>query len=395
MSISKDPSESAAALQADPRWGRIVARDQSADGAFWYSVVTTGIYCRPSCPSRMANPGNVRIHDTLEQARATGARPCKRCNPEGLAWAAGNAALVAKACRLIEQGLAGPDARAPTLGALAEAAEMSPGHFHRLFKASTGLTPKAYAMAHQARLIRETLTRSATVTAAIHDAGFGSDGRFYEQSTGLLGMTPTRFRAGGVNETLRFAVGSCSLGRVLVASSGQGVAAILIGDDPLALQHDLQQRFPRAQLVGGDADHEQRVAQVIGFVEAPGLGLDLPLDVRGTAFQHRVWQALRQIPAGRTTTYREVAEMIGAPTATRAVAGACAANPIGVAIPCHRVVRSDGSLSGYRWGVERKRALLQREAADAAAAEGHERAATATDTEPDSGTVKRRANPAV
>lgn len=382
MHIPKDRSKATAALQADPRWGRIVARDRSADGAFWYSVVTTGIYCRPSCPSRRANPTNVRIHDSLEQARATGARPCKRCNPEGLSLAGGNATLVAKACRSIEQGLADPDARAPTLGELSAAAEMSPGHFHRLFKATTGLTPKAYAMAQQARLVRDKLTRSKTVTSAIHDAGFGSDGRFYEQSTGLLGMTPSQFRAGGADETLRFAVGSCSLGRALVASSDRGVAAILIGDDPQTLLCDLQARFPRARLIGGDADYEQRVAQVIAFVEAPRLGLELPLDVRGTAFQQRVWQALRQIPAGRTATYREVAESIGAPTATRAVAGACAANPIGVAIPCHRVVRSDGSLSGYRWGVERKRALLEREAADAKDA-----------AVPAAATVKPRASP--
>ena len=380
LTMANEQSESTLSVQQDPRWLQIVARDRSADGSFWYSVVTTGIYCRPSCPSRTASPGNVRIHDTQAQVQATGARPCKRCQPEGLSREAGNTALVAKACRLIEQGLAGPHARAPTLDALAEAAQISPGHFHRLFKACTGLTPKAYAMAQQARYVREALSHSATVTEAIHGAGFGSDGRFYAQSTGLLGMTPTRFRAGGVNETLRFAVGSCSLGRVLVASSEQGVAAILIGDEPQALLHDLQDRFPRARLVDGDADYAQRVAQVIGFVEAPGLGLDLPLDVRGTAFQQRVWQALRQIPSGRTTTYREVADMIGAPTATRAVAGACAANPIAVAVPCHRVVRSDGSLSGYRWGVERKRALLEREAAAAGDATGAE-------------TVKRRANP--
>ena len=333
--------------ESDPRWARVVARDKSADGAFWYSVRTTGVYCRPSCPSRTANAANVTLHDSLAAARATGARPCRRCNPEGSSAEAENAALVERACRLIET---------------AEAAELSPGYFHRIFKAQTGLTPKAYAAAHRARRVRAELTRSSTVTEAIYDAGFNSNGRFYETARAVLGMTPTRYRAGGVDEELRFAVGQSSLGAILVASSAKGVASILIGDDPDTLVRDLQDRFPKARLVGGDADYEALVARVVGFVEQPTLGLDLPLDVRGTAFQQRVWQALRDIPAGATATYAEIAQAIGAPKSTRAVAGACAANAIAVAIPCHRVIRNDGALSGYRWGVERKRTLIEREA---------------------------------
>ncbi|MGI4747350.1 MAG: bifunctional DNA-binding transcriptional regulator/O6-methylguanine-DNA methyltransferase Ada, partial [Janthinobacterium lividum] len=324
---------------------------------FWYSVATTGIYCRPSCPSRAASPGHVELHDTLESARATGFRACKRCNPDGLSLDAENAAIVARACRLIEQS-----EEPPSLTELARAVERSAGYFHRLFKTVTGLTPKGYAAGHRAGRVREELGKDRSITGAIYSSGFNSSGRFYEQSAGMLGMTPTRYKAGGKNEELRFAIGQSSFGAILVASSKKGVASILIGDDPNALVQDLQDRFPNARLVGGDRDYEQRVAQVVGFVEAPGLGLDLPLDVRGTAFQQRVWQALREIPAGRTVSYTEIAAHIGSPGSVRAVAGACAANAIAVAIPCHRVVRNDGALSGYAWGVERKRALIAREA---------------------------------
>jgi AraC family transcriptional regulator of adaptative response/methylated-DNA-[protein]-cysteine methyltransferase len=349
-----------APTQDDPRWARIVARDRAADGQFWYSVATTGVYCRPSCPSRTANPRNVDLHDTLQAAQATGFRACKRCKPDGISQDAAHAALVAQACRLIEQSEA-----PPALADLAQAAGLSPGYFHRLFKAATGLTPKAYAAARRAGRVRAQLPKAQSVTEAIYDAGFNSSGRFYAGSTAMLGMTPGRYRAGGTGEALRFAVGQSSLGAILVASSDKGVAAILIGDDPDALVRDLQDRFPKAQLVGADAAYEALVARVVGFVEAPALGLDLPLDVRGTAFQQRVWQALRDVPAGTTATYSQIAHAIGAPKSMRAVAGACAANAIAVAIPCHRVVRNDGALSGYRWGVERKRILIDREAGGA------------------------------
>ncbi|WP_156680648.1 bifunctional DNA-binding transcriptional regulator/O6-methylguanine-DNA methyltransferase Ada [Sphingomonas profundi] len=342
----------------DPRWARIRARDASADGAFWYSVLTTGVYCRPSCASRAANPANVTIHDSLAGARATGARPCRRCDPEGTGAAAMAARIVA-ACKTIETA-----EQPPALAALAAAAGLSPGYFHRLFKARTGLTPRDYAAAHRAARVREELRAADTVTEAINAAGFASHGRFYEGAAAMLGMTPTRYRAGGAAETLRFAVGQCALGAILVAASDKGIAAILIGDDPADLVEDLQDRFPAATLIGDDAGYQALVAQVIGFVEAPATGLDLPLDVRGTAFQQRVWQALRRIPAGRTASYAEIAAAIGAPSAVRAVAGACAANSHAVAIPCHRVVRTDGALSGYRWGVERKRRLLALEAAE-------------------------------
>jgi len=241
-------------------------------------------------------------------------------------------------------------------------ANLSTSYFHRLFKGVTGLTPKDYAEAHQASRVRDGLARGHSVTEAMYDAGFNSSGRFYEKSRNMLGMTPTQYRAGGANEYIRFAVGQSSLGAILVASSDKGVASILIGDDPDELVRDLQDRFPKARLVGGDKEYESMVARVVSFVEAPGIGLNLPLDVRGTAFQRRVWQALQDIPVGQTSSYSEIARRIGAPKSVRAVASACAANHIAVAIPCHRVVRNDGALSGYAWGVERKRELVAREA---------------------------------
>ena len=340
----------------DPRLARIRARDKTADGQFWYSVATTGVYCRPSCPSRTANSANIRFHDSIESARAAGFRPCRRCDPDGPTLEAKQAALVEKACRLIERC-----EEEPVLGDIATAVGLSPSHLHRLFKAHTGLTPKAYAAADRAGRVRNSLATGSSVTQAIYDAGFSSSGRFYAKSSDMLGMTPTRYRTGGVGEEIRFAIGESSLGTILVASSRQGVTAILLGDDPDELIRDLQDRFPKARLIGADRDYEDLVAQVVGLIEAPRIGVDLPLDVRGTAFQQRVWQALRAVPAGTTASYAEIAQRIGAPQSVRAVAGACAANNIAVAIPCHRVVRSDGGLSGYAWGVERKRELLDRE----------------------------------
>ena len=265
-------------------------------------------------------------------------------------------AAVALACRAIEAA-----DEPPPLAELAAGAGMSAYHFHRVFKRVTGVTPKAYAAAHRARRVREALSKRSSVTDALYDAGFNSTGRFYESSGKLLGMTPSAYRDRGVGTHIRFAVGQCTLGSILIAATEKGVCAISLGDDPQALVHELEKRFSRAQLVGADSEFERWVARVVGFVEHPALGLDLPLDIRGTAFQQRVWQALREIPPGSTATYSEIAKRVGAPRAVRAVAGACAANCLAVAIPCHRVVRSDGSLSGYRWGVERKRRLLDRE----------------------------------
>ncbi|MEA2175708.1 MAG: AraC family transcriptional regulator [Blastocatellia bacterium] len=342
---------------SDARWASVVARDPQADGKFFYSVKTTGVYCRPSCASRLARPENVQFHATGREAEEAGFRPCRRCKPDQSSRVERHAATIAEACRLIEES-----EELPGLERLASHAGLSAYHFHRVFKATTGLTPKGYAAANRARRVRGTLDRSSTVTEAIYDAGYNSNGRFYETSNKVLGMTPSNYRAGGASTEIRFAVGECSLGSILVARSERGVCAILLGDDPDELARDLQNRFPRANLIGGDGEFEQLVSQVVGFVEAPALGLDLPLDVRGTAFQQRVWQALQKIPAGSTASYADIAHRIGSPKSVRAVAQACGANALAVAIPCHRVVRNDGALSGYRWGVERKRALLEREA---------------------------------
>ena len=347
----------AAAIVSDPRWVAIVARNPRADGEFFYSVKTTGIYCRPSCPARTARPENVEFHLTAADAERASFRPCKRCKPNQPRLSEQHVAKVLELCRLIENA-----EQASSLEELAKHAGLSIYHLHRIFKAITGLTPRAYAAAHRAKRVRAELDLSSTVTEAIYGAGYGSNGRFYEKSNEILGMTPTHYRAGGANTEIRFAIGECSLGSILVAQSEFGVCAILMGDDPDKLVRDLQDQFPQANLIGGDAKFEQLVARVIGFVEAPKLGLDLPLDVRGTAFQQRVWQALRKIPVGKTVSYADIAKRIGVPKSVRAVAQACAANMLAVAIPCHRVVRNDGGLSGYRWGVERKRALLEREA---------------------------------
>ncbi len=356
MRQKHDMRKRAALTLQDTRWAAVIARDPQADGRFYYSVETTGVYCRPSCPARLARPENVTFHETFREAEMAGFRPCKRCRPKQASLAEQHAVIVAEACRKIES-----TNEEPTLQELASAAEMSVFHFHRVFRTTLGLTPKQYAAAHRGKFLRTQLARSATVTEAIYEAGFNSNGRFYANSNQTLGMTPSAFRLGGEAVEIRFAVGESTLGSVLVAQSVRGICAIFLGDDPQQLIRDLEERFPLAALTGGDTDFDQLVAKVVGIIEVPGTGLGLPLDIRGTAFQQRVWQALRALPAGSTASYKEIANAIGLPKSVRAVAQACAANCIAVAIPCHRVVRSDGGLSGYRWGVQLKKLLLERE----------------------------------
>jgi AraC family transcriptional regulator of adaptative response/methylated-DNA-[protein]-cysteine methyltransferase len=357
MNSLKESAELARTVKSDSRWGAIVDREAAADGKFYYSVKTTGVYCRPSCAARLARPENVVFHATRQEAEKAGFRPCKRCKPDRPSLMEEHAAKITAICRLIEQS-----DEPPRLDKLAAEAGMSVFHFHRVFKAVTGLTPNGYAKANMAKRVRTKLGEGSSVTEAIYDAGFNSNSRFYETSNQMLGMTPSEFRAGGSDTDISFAVGECSLGSILVATSEKGVCAILLGDDPAQLVRDLQDQFPKANLTGNEKRYEALVAKVVGFVEQPGLGLDLPLDIRGTAFQQRVWKALREIPVGGTASYGMIAKKIGLPKSDRAVAQACAANSLAVAIPCHRVVRTSGSLAGYRWGVERKRTLLNREA---------------------------------
>ena len=340
------------------RWQAVQARDRSADGTFVYAVRTTGVYCQPSCASRQPRRENVTFYDTNAAAEGAGYRACKRCRPGAPARDDCDAARIARACALIADA-----ATAPSLAELSAAAGVSPFHFHRLFKAVLGLTPKAYITAERARRLRQGLNSGSSITAAIYEAGYGSSSRFYERARGRLGMTASAYREGASGVQIRFAVGQCWLGAIIVAATDKGICAIALGDDPGELVRGLQDRFPNAQLTGADEGFEHLIAAVIGVVEEPRKAHNLPLDVQGTAFQERVWQALRAIPVAETATYAEIAQRIGKPAAHRAVANACGANPAAVAIPCHRAVRTDGGPGGYRWGIARKRALLEREKA--------------------------------
>lgn len=344
------------------RWRAVETRDAGADGCFVYAVKTTGVYCRPSCPARLARRENVCFYETGAAARAAGYRPCQRCTPDGPSLAERQANAVAKACRLIEEA-----ETTPSLAALAQAVGLSRHHFHRVFKTVTGVTPKAYAAQIRAMRVGKDLSAGESVTGALYGAGYGASSRFYADAEGRLGMKPSAYAKGGKGAAIRFAVAETSLGPVLVAATEKGVCAIELGDDPQALVESFQDRFPEADLHGDDAEFEALVAQVCTYVEAPAGSLDLPLDIQGTAFQQRVWEALRKIPSGTTASYTDIAQAIGAPSAHRAVARACATNPVGLVIPCHRVVRTDGGISGYRWGVERKRSLIAREAEQAGA----------------------------
>lgn len=345
-----------ATIKTDSRWRAIEHRDTKADGSFFYSVRTTGVYCYPSCPARLPRPENVAFHSTPEAAEAAGFRPCKRCKPREAPRERRRAALVESLCRMIEAS-----EEELSLQQLADGVNLSPSYVQRTFKAVSGISPKQYWIARRREKMQSTLRDASTVTEAVYAAGFGSAARFYDESTSVLGMTPRNYRAGGSGKTITFAIASTSLGAVLVAATDRGVCSILLGDDPQELIRDLERRFPTAELAGAKPSFDRLVALVVGLVENPSEHKHIPLDIQGTAFQQRVWAALMQVPPGSTVSYAELAAKIGDPRAARAVARACASNPIALAVPCHRVVRQDGGVSGYRWGVERKRELLRRE----------------------------------
>lgn len=338
------------------RWQAVESRDARADERFVFAVVTTGIFCRPSCRARRPLRDNVRFYPDAAGALAAGFRPCKRCQPDKTPPQQQKAMRIAAACRQMETSAA-----PLTLAELAQNAAMSPYHFHRLFKSVTGLTPKAWQQALRAQKLRKALREGESVTGAIYASGYASGSAFYREADAALGMTARQYLRGGETAPVDWTIVSCQLGLCLVAQSERGVCAIFPGESRERLESELLTLFPHAQ-PSQDADFHQRVAQVVAFLDAPAGEWTLPLDIRGTAFQQQVWQALRAIPAGSTLSYSELAQKIGKPGAVRAVASACAANKLAVAIPCHRVVRGDGALSGYRWGVERKAALLAREA---------------------------------
>lgn len=339
------------------RWTACLARDRSADGQFVFGVHSTGIFCRPSCAARRPRRAHVRFYESATQARRAGLRPCRRCDPEGGGQDARDAARVERTCRLLETS----SVPLP-LSTLAQRAALSPFHFHRLFKRLTGMTPAAYQRAQRGERLRARLHAGDSVTEAIYAAGYGSSARFYAESDAALGMSARSYGRGGENSRIRFALARCWLGTLLVAATERGVCAILLGDDADELQKDLHRRFPRAQLQAGDQRFARLLSRVVRAVEQPALAARLPLDLQGTVFQRLVWEALRAVPAGTTVSYAEIARRIGRPRSVRAVGQAIGANPIAVAVPCHRIIRSDGSLCGYHWGSERKRALLEREA---------------------------------
>jgi AraC family transcriptional regulator of adaptative response/methylated-DNA-[protein]-cysteine methyltransferase len=330
------------------RWTAVVRGDPDADGVFYYSVLTTGVYCRPSCPARLARRENVSFHASCKSAEKAGFRACKRCRPNEPPLAERRATAISRARTLIETA-----EQVPSLDVLAESAGMSRFHFHRIFKIVTGVTPKAYANVRRAQRVRDELSQ--------HGARVGSSAGLNATSPQNIGTAATTFRSSGNGGTICFAIGMSSLGSILVASTEKGVCAIQMGDERQALLRELRHKFAKARFISGDGDIKQLVKRVIGFVDTPAQGLDLPLDVRGTVFQQRVWKAVCEIPVGSTRSYVDIAKLIEVPKAVHAVSQACMSNIIALAIPCHRVVRSDGGLSGYPWGVERKRALLERE----------------------------------
>jgi AraC family transcriptional regulator of adaptative response/methylated-DNA-[protein]-cysteine methyltransferase len=339
------------------RWNAVARRNRGAEGAFVFGVRTTGVYCRPGCPSRLPKRANVRFFAEWSEAEQAGYRACKKCRPKAAVTSTASQEAILRACRLMDRA-----DEAPTLAELAEAAGLSPHYFQRRFKAALGVTPKKYWAARRMKQLREKLSHGGSISRAILGAGFGSSGRCYAQAGESLGMTPGQFKNGAAGMRIRLAVARSPLGWVLVAATERGVCAIEFGDTRQALRERIAVRFPQAELADGDPEFSAWVAHVLSSIEAPGGGLDLPLDIQGTAFEQRVWKALQAIPAGATASYAEVAARIGCPGAARAVGRACASNRLAVVIPCHRVVGSRGTLHGYRWGLERKRALLEREA---------------------------------
>lgn len=353
---TNDPVDLAGLGPETALWQAVIARDARLDGLFVYGVRTTGIFCRPTCTSRRPSPGNVRFFATASAAEQAGFRACKRCRPAQPPQAS-TSALIERVCQLIA---ASPEA-APTLAALGAEVGMSPAHLQRSFKQATGITPRQYAQALRLGRFKERVRAGEPIADAAYSAGFGSSSRLYAQANDQLGMTPSAYQRGGAGQVIDYTLADSPFGRLLLAATERGVCAVSLGSADDALVAALQAEFPAAALQRNDAAHRAWLEAVLANLAGQQPQVPLPLDIQATAFQQRVWAALRQIPYGATRTYAEVASAIGAPAAVRAVAHACASNPVATLIPCHRVVRSDGGLGGYRWGVERKRQLLEAE----------------------------------
>ena len=345
-------------LDPDTCWAAVAARDSTADGRFVFAVRTTGVFCRPGCNCRQPLRRNVSFFPTPAEAAAAGFRPCKRCRPTEPSAASRHVAAIERACARIRDSAA-----VPSTAELASAAGISRFHFHRVFRQVTGTTPGDYARTHRMGRLAARLAGGAPVAQSIYAAGFGSSSRAYAAAPAALGMTPAARRRGGNGASIRFVTVETALGWVLLAATDRGICAAEFGDSPASLESRLRARFPAAEFFPGDAELQDWAERIVRFITAPGAQPELPLDICGTAFQAQVWRALQRIPPGRTASYAEIAAAIGRPPAVRAVASAVAANQLALLVPCHRVVRSDGEAGGYRWGAERKRALLTREAA--------------------------------
>ncbi len=346
----------------EAHWAAVLARDVSQDGVFFYGVSTTGVYCRPSCGSRRPRRNNVRFFCTPEEAERAGFRPCLRCQPLALRPGDARVEFVEKVCRYIEEHLDEP----VRLKVLSRKFGRSPFHLQRTFKSLLGISPREYADTCRMRSLKNGLQAGRSVTHSMYEAGYGSTSRLYEKTDRQLGMTPTLYRLGANKLTIRYATVDSPLGRMLLAATDKGICSITFGDSEPGLLKTLRHEYPQAQFKRAEAVLHRWIGALLKQMFGEPQKTTLPLDIRATAFQRRVWQHLQSIPFGSTRSYSEVARAIGEPSATRAVARACAANPVAIAIPCHRVVRNDGSLGGYRWGTERKKRLLQRESEAAA-----------------------------
>ena len=340
-------------MQSETQWRQVMERDARQDGRFVFAVRTTGIYCRPSCPSRRPRRDSVEFFPDPKQAERAGYRACLRCKPTEIS---SQARAVTRARQLLDEAEG-----VMTLAELSKRVGVSPFHLQRLFKRATGLSPREYQSARRMQHVKHGLRKGDDVTTALYDAGFGSPSRLYEKASQQLGMTPGAYRRGGAGMTIQYAIVPSPLGRLLVAATSRGLCAVRFGESAAELERELREEFSSAEVHRDDAALRPYLQPLLASLRGENVTMDLPLDVRATAFQKKVWDALREIPAGETRSYSEVARTIGDPKAVRAVATACASNPVAIAVPCHRVVRSDGDLAGYRWGIERKKKLLEQE----------------------------------